>query len=176
MDSGWAVVIGATVAFIGSIIGSVFGPRWAANQDRQARREEARRDAIRDALLEISTGFNAMRNHRLTGGASPSAFAQTMQGIGRLGLNLQSSEAQIEQIALSNLQIIQRGDEAQMAAALGAWQQIAHRWYRGEIPEGRLPEQAQAELDKTHAEAEALYAQRRAEKSSAFGGQDRSPR
>lgn len=172
MDSGWAVIIGAAVAFVGSIFGSVFGPRWAANHDRAQRREESRRDAIREALLDITDGFNSMQNYRLSGGTTPSGFARTMQGIGKLGLNIHTSEAAIEQIALANLKLIQIGDHAHMSAAIGSWAQISHRWYRGEIPNSELPGEATIELKKSHAEAEELLAKRRAQAAQDLGAVD----
>lgn len=147
MDSGWAVVVGAVVAFAGSMIASVFGPRWIASRDRKLRHEEEDRAAIRKALTDITRGLGRMKRYRFDG-ADESAFEATMLAITDLGLTIGADDAAIEDLATTTMIIVQTGSLEQVARGLGAWQVASHKWYRREIAASELLAVAKAEAAK----------------------------
>lgn len=161
MDSGWAVVIGAVVAFAGSIIGSVFGPYWTAQREHTRRREEQRRDDIRAALTGTIDGLGRMLMYRHHNEGS-SAFLPTIDSITRLGLAIDSAEGPIEDLALQTMNVIQTGDIYQSGAALAAYQTTAHHWYRGDIRGDQVRQRYAAELAQSSKTAATRAAQDRA--------------
>lgn len=128
MDQALAVVIGAAIAFIASFFGTVATPLLTARIVERKRR----RDEIREALIEVTDALTRMWHYR-QGKTQESAFRPTMAAIAKLGLNVASRDRPIEQLAVTTLQVVQRGDDAQVAAALGAWQKVSGEWFRGEL-------------------------------------------
>jgi hypothetical protein len=146
MDSGWAVVVGATVAFIGSIIGTVLAPMWTAARDRAIRHEDDRREATRLAIIAITRGLGRMKQVRFDG-RRESAFEETILAVTELALQLDPADEPIEHLATATINIVQNGTLEQVATAISVWQTTAHRWYRDEIPGKEVIERAQAEFD-----------------------------
>lgn len=137
MDQALAVVIGAAIAFVASFFGTLTTPLLTAKITERKRR----RDEIREALIEVTDALTRMWHYR-QGKSQEPAFRPAMAAVAKLGLNVTSRESSIEQLAVTTMQVVQRGDDAQVAAALGAWQKVSGQWYRGEVRNGHVMPEA----------------------------------
>ena len=136
MQEGWAVVIGAAIALVGSI-----GAPWLTGRvDAGRRRREARRDALRLAIGD----FIELTVRAYAGGqdAEQRRMSHNLASVAatRVALLLEGDEAVIEQIgdeALDAAVLRPPGDPEGMMR-LGAYQSAVHRWFRGELPASRI--------------------------------------
>lgn len=124
MDSGWAVVIGAVVAFTGTFI----GPIIADGLKRKSERETARRDEIAALLPELIELI-----------WKPAADAVALGEAGkimRLSVLLSDEDAPIARIFVASATPPNRTN----AAAQGLLAEVVPDWYRGTITARRAAE------------------------------------
>lgn len=117
MDSGWAVVIGAVVAFAGTIAGPIF----LDGRKRRAERETARRDELAQLIPELIELL-----------WKPPAEAIALGEAGklmRLSVLLNSDEAPIARIFVGAASPPNRSN----VPAQGAIAEVIPDWFRGSI-------------------------------------------
>jgi len=130
MDSGWAVVIGASVAFLGSLVGTVAAPWIARSHERRIRMEEGREAEMRRIILQIFRTAIAVR----TGHATPDERVSALTQVVELDTWLKPDEWQIEFVMNKTLVV---GSENPVTkhfdTALVSASDLVIRWLRGEM-------------------------------------------
>lgn len=148
MDSGLAVVIGAVVAFLGSIVGSVLAPRWAAERTRKLEDQRARRENIAAAILEITTALAELLRARSEHQPADSTTANILTA--KLALNLDQDDAEMELLTVNTIALITQREPSIGATAISVFQTVSHQWFRGQISGNRIIETAEAEFKVAH--------------------------
>lgn len=136
MDNGWAVVIGATIALIGSAVVPWIREQLTARERLRRERRTALADAIRDLIAVsgacLEEGMNALK------------FAAEVEPVrARLSLLLDSSESEIDEFTMSAIRAMMRHEDDRIAAiGFVHLSRSLPRWLRGELS----PKEAQALL------------------------------
>jgi hypothetical protein len=130
MDSGWAVVIGAVIALVASIV----TPWIKDGLERKHREHSESRAAVASALrLVANAGASYSTVMRGDGkhdeGVRRAAISALSVSVMELGLLLASKDAPIERMAREMIRAIQ----ANSAGSLGVFTIAAAEWYRGEL-------------------------------------------
>jgi hypothetical protein len=143
MDSGWAIVIGAAIA----LLGSVFAPWLKDTIDRRNRQLESNRSAVAASLQLIATATPAaalarleMLRNDLDGERQATTHAaarlqitklyEAQNSVFELGLLLTTKDAPIETMARMVVNAAQRDD---FAVELHCFIRFAASWYRGDL-------------------------------------------
>ena len=155
MTSGWAVVLGAAIALIGSVLGTVIGP-WIRDRadrrlrlgDESAARLQRMEDERRARLLVLLTELEArllrygvlatvdpatiedaklrLSHLRKTNGARIKVYKVQ----GEVGLLLRPDEAPLERMA-TGAHVVAR--QTRRVDAIATANTLLGRWYRGEL-------------------------------------------
>jgi len=142
MDSGWAAVIGAGIA----LLGSVFAPWLKDSLERRHLQHEGNRSAISKSLLRITAAAPAVALARLEAAHSDGAaqaegvkamvnFAlkqsESSEAVFELGLLLSARDTPLETMARSVLTAAASKDD--FSVEVICFTQAAARWYRTEL-------------------------------------------
>lgn len=126
MDSGWAIVVGACIALVGSI-GAPWLREWASHRADEKR---ARQDDLRGYIVELIERLTdvliAIRNGKPTGFAKAAAATTGT----KIALLLTRHETAIERMIATTINQLSKEDPGKYISAL---QSQLHRWYRGEV-------------------------------------------
>jgi hypothetical protein len=136
MDDGWAVVFGAAIALIASVVGgvmsTVIGPFLSRRADANERRRvasEERRGVLQTTISDASLSLRAYALARRTG--DPKESRQTREEVvgHMIRLRLWTTQAEKE-VADRLMHALSLEDAEQAYAAAWAWERLAARWFR----------------------------------------------
>ncbi len=146
MDSGWALVIGAGIALIGSAV-----VPWIRESLQSRRREEGERRA------ELAIAITAVANHLSAVGKRvvrkkpwTNQRIDAVASVLKLGLLLKPQEVAIERMTDAALLAVTKGKNR----SVGLYLQLMGKWYRGEIKPGAALEMYQLGIERPKVENE----------------------
>jgi hypothetical protein len=160
MNSATAVIIGALVAFVGSILGSVAGPWVRARFDRRLcfaddKRSEQRRIIVELLHVETSLGLEqADHNQR---DSRKRLVASMTRLIGELGLWLDEDDIDV---AFVFQDLFSRIADKDAGVRQVAGSRVVGRWFRSEIPGNEVRQAYLDMVDKLNANVASIRSSR----------------
>lgn len=139
MDDAWAVVWGAGIALVASVIGgfmsSVVGPLVSHRADQRIRDRSAaddRRAVLQRAILDASVALRAYWFARSLGDDKLTIEKMDVAERHMLTIKLWTTEEE-SAVGESLMRVLAVGDVDTIAAAAHAWEDVAARWFRGSV-------------------------------------------
>lgn len=136
MDDGWAVVFGAAIALIASVVGgvmsTVIGPFLSRRADANERKRvalEERRSVLQTTISDASLSLRAYALARRKG--DPQESRETREEVANHMIRLRLWTTQEEkEVADRLMHALSLEDAEQAYAAAWAWERLAARWFR----------------------------------------------
>lgn len=168
MDEFWAVVWGASIALIASVVGglltSVVGPwlsRRADKADREQQAAAVARESVRAALQDISIGMNSALF--AMGRDDQEALKVAQYAVNRAQITLRmwtSHEERDVELAVYSVMGTEEVNDAVLAVS--AWEDVAARWFRGVLHPKNFMNEFEESLERRAPLAEQWRAEQRA--------------
>lgn len=158
MDDSWAVLYGAGVALVASILGGVLAGPWltrrADERVRVHQASDAAREVVRGALRDIAIGLHHWLGGKTQGDAKRAAKGEQVVVEAQTTFRLWTSHEERE-IESSVYGVLAAEDAPGAVVLLGTWEACAALWFRGELDATKLGREFREGVERNAAKAEA---------------------
>ena len=137
MDTGWAVVLGASIAFVASLTSGFLLPWLREGLDRRRSAEASRKAELRRVLLETETSLLAYRHAKALRSGASDAQVRYFTAQNELSLILTPADQDVIDVFLMLFGAVQ-DNVAGVENIVGESIEVLNAWYRGEFPTSQL--------------------------------------